>query len=59
MLASLYWLTQMGALLFPGTALIDPEFAHPGQPPAQLIVDGVMLGMLAIAAALETRSRRD
>ncbi|HEX4354300.1 MAG TPA: DUF6640 family protein, partial [Polyangiales bacterium] len=23
-LASLYWLTQMGALLFPGTALIDP-----------------------------------
>src|ERR1700743_1483266 len=34
-LASLYWITQAGALLFPGTALTDPEFAQPGQAPAQ------------------------
>ena len=27
MLASIYWLTQAGSALFPGTALTDPEFA--------------------------------
>jgi len=37
-LASLYWLTQAGANLFPSTALVDPEFAKPGQLPAQLLV---------------------
>ena len=58
-LASFYWLTQAGAILFPGTALVDPEFAHPGQLPAQLIVDVVMLGLLALAYALElARLRR-
>ena len=45
-LASLYWLTQAGAILFPGTALTDPEFSHPGEPPHQMIVDVVMLLML-------------
>jgi len=54
-LASLYWLTQAGALLFPGTALTDPEFTHPGQPPAQLIVDIVMIVILIIAYWLEIR----
>lgn len=54
-LASLYWLTQAGALLFPGTALTDPEFTHPGQPPAQLIVDIVMIAILIIAYWLEIR----
>ncbi len=52
-LASFYWLTQAGAILFPGTALVDPEFAQPGQLPAQLIVDLVMLTLLAIAYPLE------
>ena len=52
--ASFYWITQAGSILFPGTALVDPEFAHPGQPPAQLIVDLVMLGMLGLAYFLET-----
>jgi hypothetical protein len=54
-LASFYWLTQMGALLFPGTALVDPNFAHPGQAPAQLIVDAVMLTLLSAGYALESR----
>ena len=52
-LASFYWLTQAGAILFPGTALHDPEFTHPGQLPAQLLVDVVMLGLLLLAYALE------
>ena len=54
-LASLYWLTQAGAATFPGTALVDPQFAHPGQLPAQLIVDVVMLGLLVVAYPLELR----
>ena len=58
-LASLYWLTQAGSILFPGTALVDPEFAHPGQLPAQLIVDMVMLTMLVAGYFLEaTRLKR-
>lgn len=55
-LASLYWITQAGAILFPGTALADPEFVHPGDLPVQLIVDAVMLGMLGIGLTIE-RSR--
>lgn len=51
--AGFYWVTQAGAMLFPGTALVDPEFAHTGQAPAQLIVDVVMLAMLGIAYRLE------
>lgn len=54
-LASLYWITQAGAILFPGTALVDPEFAYPGQLPVQLIVDVVMLGMLSVAYLLEVK----
>lgn len=42
-MASIYWLTQAAALIFPGTALVDPEFSYPGQPPAQLIVDIIMI----------------
>lgn len=57
-LASLYWITQAGAILFPGTALHDPEFSHPGQAPAQLIVDVVMLVMLGIGYGLESRRIR-
>lgn len=52
--ASFYWITQAGSVLFPGTALVDPEFARPGQLPAQLIVDVVMLGMLGAAYLFET-----
>ena len=57
-LASFYWFTQAGATLFPGTALIDPQFSHPGEPPHQLIVDVVMLLLLAIAWPLEMKRIR-
>jgi hypothetical protein len=52
-LASLYWITQFGAVFFPGTALADPKFSTPNQLPAQLIVDIVMVAMLTIACLLE------
>ena len=55
LLAGFYWLTQMGAILLPGTALVDPEFARPGSLPAQLIVDVVMLSLLVVAYPLERR----
>ena len=55
LLASFYWLTQMGSIFFPGTALVDPEFARPGRLPEQLIVDVVMLGLLAVAYPVERR----
>lgn len=58
-LASIYWLTQAGSLLFPGTALVDPQFSHPGQAPAQLIVDVVMLTLLAIGYPLEVKRLRN
>ena len=57
-LASFYWFTQAGATLFPGTALIDPQFSYPGEPPHQLIVDVVMLLLLAIAWPLEMKRIR-
>jgi len=52
-LAGVYWVTQFGAIFFPGTKLIDPEFSRPGQPPAQLIVDIVMIVLLTIAYIFE------
>ena len=54
-LAGLYWFTQAGAALFPGTALVDPEFANNGHLPAQLIVDVIMLALLAIGYRLESK----
>ena len=56
LLGSLYWLSQLGAYFFPGTALVDPEFARPGQWPAQLILDGVMFLLLGVGYWLESRS---
>ena len=54
-LGSIYWLTQIGSLFFPGTALVDPEFFHTGDLPKQLINDVVMLVMLGIAYPLELK----
>ena len=54
-LASFYWLTQAGAITFPGTALTDPEFSSLHPLPYQLIVDAVMLIMLSIGYYLETK----
>jgi len=53
--ASLYWITQAAAILFPGTALFDPEFSYPGQLPVQFILDGVLYLMLIVAYVLESR----
>ena len=58
-LASLYWLTQFGAIFFPGTALVDPEFSHPDQLPAQLIVDIIMVAMLTVAYYLERKTLKN
>jgi hypothetical protein len=58
-LASLYWITQFGAIFFPGTALVDPDFSHPGQLPAQLIVDIVMVAMLTVACFFELKRLKD
>ena len=54
----LYWLAQAGALLFPGTALTDPEFYQPGQPPRQLYLDLMVFGVLGVGYALETARLR-
>lgn len=59
LLAAFYWVTQAGSLLFPGTALVDPEFGYPGMPPVQLIVDVVMLGILAVGYFLMKPFSRD
>jgi hypothetical protein len=58
LLASFYWLTQAGAALFPGTALVDPQFAHPGQLPAQLLVDVVMVLLALLGYAVERRRQQ-
>lgn len=58
-LASLYWITQFGAVFFPGTALVDPQFSHPDQLPAQLIVDIIMVAMLTVACLLERKKLID
>jgi hypothetical protein len=49
--ASLYWVSQLGSIAFPGTALIDPEFRdRPGaRKPRQPVVATVLLAILFIA----------
>lgn len=51
--AGLYWVAQAGAILFPGTALVDPEYRHPGQLPGQLILDALLGSLLALGYWLE------
>ncbi|MDR6547019.1 hypothetical protein J2810_003089 [Chryseobacterium rhizosphaerae] len=53
--ASLYWITQAMSILFPGTALFDPEFSYPGQWPVQFILDGVVFLLLIVAYILESK----
>lgn len=53
--ASLYWITQAMSILFPGTALFDPEFSYPGQWPVQFILDGIMFLLLIVAYILESK----
>lgn len=52
-LASFYWIAQVGAYFFPETALVDPEFRKPGEAPAQLILCSVIFMFLIVAYSLE------
>jgi hypothetical protein len=49
--SSLYWISQLGSLAFPGTALVDPEFRNrPGANiPKQPILASVLLLLLISA----------
>ena len=63
-LAGIYWLTQVGSLLFPGTALTDPEFADRIKviggilPLNQLTLDTVFLTLVLVGYTLERRALR-
>jgi hypothetical protein len=57
---SLYWVTQLGSILFPGTAFVDPEFLHKiptinGFRPNQVILSSVLLGIIGAGYALARR----
>ncbi|MFI6870000.1 DUF6640 family protein [Nocardia sp. NPDC050406] len=62
-LASITWLGMFGALLFPGTAPIDPEFEADNQLllglDAQLFIALVMLVTLAVALLAERLATRE
>lgn len=49
--ASLYWISQLGSLLYPGTALMDPEFRERAgsRAPMQPLLASILLVLLGIA----------
>ncbi|MGO4452399.1 DUF6640 family protein [Phyllobacterium sp. TAF24] len=55
-LASLYWITQATAILYPGTAFFDPSFDDPRLYvlglPIQVVLEIIALLLLGIAARL-------
>lgn len=61
LVASLYWITQLGSIAFPGTAFVDPERAGTGLllgVPAQVVISVVLLTLLGVALGID-RSRSD
>lgn len=52
--ASMYWITQASAILYPGTALVDPPRKRGGQP----IIIAATLGLNALGYLLERRRLR-
>jgi hypothetical protein len=54
LLCSMYWITQASAILYPGTAWVDPEFGTDSDAP-QLKVSTVFLGITWLGYWLETR----
>ncbi len=61
--ASLYWITQTTSGLLPNTALMDPEFVGSTRFPfgltgPQPFLDVVVLAMIGVSYALESRARR-
>lgn len=57
-IASIYWLAIFGARLFPGTALVDPEFEQEGprRPPAQLLIGIAFVSILAAVCYLASQA---
>lgn len=49
-IASLYWITQLSAILYPGSLAVDPEFGE-GFP--QLWLDIGLLSMVSVGTVLE------
>ena len=52
--AALYWVTQALAIVYPGTAFMDPEFNGPSAYllglPAQVVIDMIALVLIAYAS---------
>lgn len=57
--ASLYWLSQAPSILFPGTALVDSEFASQSRTGGQFYLDAIVLGLLILAYGWERHSIRN
>ena len=57
--AALYWVTQALAIVYPGTAFVDPEFdtsrAYLLGLPAQVTIDLIALSLIAVASYLAAR----
>lgn len=60
--ASLYWVTQALAIIYPGTAAVDPEYKTPGSYPlgiaSQYYVDAVFITLIALATWTAVRGRQ-
>lgn len=48
--ASLYWITQLSALFYPGSLAVDPEF---GEGAPQVYICAVLLSLIAVGMWLE------
>jgi hypothetical protein len=57
--AALYWVTQAMAIVYPGTAFMDPEFNTPSAYllglPAQVVIDVIALCLISAASYLAAR----
>lgn len=57
--AALYWVTQALAIVYPGTAFVDPEFdtarAYLLGLPAQVVIDVIALCLISVACYLAAR----
>lgn len=51
-IASLYWITQLSALFYPGSLAVDPEF---GEGAPQVYICAVLLGCIAVGMGLERK----
>jgi uncharacterized membrane protein len=61
LVAASYWIAQAGAILVPGTATVDPEFAHrlpvvAGVRANQVMVDALLLAVIGSGYHLHRRA---